>query len=131
MEIKRSGSKRSFNLTRRELLKLSAATGGALVRFRPRYTAFSWTGNFSKYWRHGHKLALPTSAPWSHVGRVGGSKPLQRPVLATLSHELRAPLNVIRGLVANAPGGKTGQGDDGSCPRDYRAQYGCTDKAGQ
>jgi hypothetical protein len=30
MDIKYSGSKRSFNLTRRELLKLSAATGGAL-----------------------------------------------------------------------------------------------------
>jgi xanthine dehydrogenase YagT iron-sulfur-binding subunit len=34
MEIKRSGSKRSFNLTRRELLKLSAATGGALAAER-------------------------------------------------------------------------------------------------
>jgi xanthine dehydrogenase YagT iron-sulfur-binding subunit len=31
METKRSGSKRTFNLTRRELLKLSAAGGGALA----------------------------------------------------------------------------------------------------
>jgi xanthine dehydrogenase YagT iron-sulfur-binding subunit len=31
MDIKRSGSKRSFDLTRRELLKLSAAAGGALA----------------------------------------------------------------------------------------------------
>jgi xanthine dehydrogenase YagT iron-sulfur-binding subunit len=31
MGIKCSGSKRSFNLTRRELLKLTAATGGALA----------------------------------------------------------------------------------------------------
>jgi hypothetical protein len=34
MEIKRSGSKRSFDLTRRELLKLSAAAGGALAAER-------------------------------------------------------------------------------------------------
>jgi xanthine dehydrogenase YagT iron-sulfur-binding subunit len=34
MDIKRSGSKRSFHLTRRELLKLSAATGGALAAER-------------------------------------------------------------------------------------------------
>lgn len=34
MEIKCSGSKRSFNLTRRELLKLSAASGGALAAER-------------------------------------------------------------------------------------------------
>jgi xanthine dehydrogenase YagT iron-sulfur-binding subunit len=31
MEIKRNGSKRSFDLTRRELLKLTAAAGGALA----------------------------------------------------------------------------------------------------
>ncbi len=31
MDIKRSGSKRSFDLTRRELLKLGAAAGGALA----------------------------------------------------------------------------------------------------
>jgi xanthine dehydrogenase YagT iron-sulfur-binding subunit len=86
MEIKRSGSKRSFNLTRRELLKLSAATGGALAaeRLFPG-TAPPAAGQASK----------GASAPLNVVLRVnGGEHPLTLDPRTTLLDALREHLHL-------------------------------------
>ena len=86
MEIKRSGSKRSFNLTRRELLKLSAATGGALAaeRLFPG-TAPPAAGQASK----------GASAPLNVVLRVnGGEHRLMLDPRTTLLDALREHLHL-------------------------------------
>ena len=86
MEIKRSGSKRSFNLTRRELLKLSAATGGALAaeRLFPG-TAPPAAGQASK----------GASAPLNVVLRVnGGEHRLTLDPRTTLLDALREHLHL-------------------------------------